>query len=169
MFNKEQQVVADNIKSLLDILPVIGTIERQVFENVSNIELMADTAFLCKKADDILKSIRKRLEELDTKVAHQACIYFEATQQDKYQGDLATISPNPEPYIRFPSSPTDPEFESFVKQLPPHCVRPHYPSVQEEILKRFENGDQAPFGLDRKEIAGMELKIRVTSKRGKDL
>lgn len=165
LLNKEQQILADQIKSLLDLLPVISALERKADNDVTNLKFMADTTYVVRKCEDILDQVKKRLKELESKVAYHACIAFMAARLPNYTTENCTVSPNASFYLQYPTSPDKEGFEEFVKQLPLKCIRPHYPSVSEEIVSHMERGDLFPFGLNSKEIKGTTFNLRMRGKR----
>ena len=161
--NKAQEIIAQKIRELTDLLPLITTLEEQLIENPRDMNFITDTVFLTRKSEEILQALRKSLNTLSSKVEQQACLVFAATNERKYSNDTATISPNGSLYVKFPTSPDDPEFADFVKQLPVNAIRPHYPTVQELVMESVDNTGQLPFGL--KDIQGVTLKVRCTTKR----
>ena len=164
-FNREQLTIAESIKSLLDLLPLVTNLEKQIIDKPRDISFLADTAFLCRKSEEILQAVRKSLNTLSEKAEEQACYVFEVMQERKYSNENVTISPNPTPYVKFPTNPDDPAFPDFVKKLPIIAIRPHYPTVIDLICTESENGGALPFGLKAKDIAAINLKLRVTGKR----
>lgn len=162
MFSTEQQIVANAVKELREIVPVIDILENQLPNNITNLQFLSNTAFLCRKANEILKSIEKKLNDLEYKTAACACVTLATAELPKYQGENCTISPNSEFYVKYPASPREPGYEEFVKQLPVDCVRPHYPTVQEKITEAIGLGLPIPFGLEG--IKSVQFKLRVTTK-----
>src|SRR5688572_8279995 len=165
MLTKEQQLIADEIKKLLDLLPIISNIEREFDQKQTDLQFMANTTFITRKCEDILDSIKKRLKELESKIAQQACLVFAQMGEHKYSTEYCTVSPNASFYIKYPSSPDKEGYEEFVKQLPITCIRPHYPSIGKAIVEAIEAGAEIPYGLNKEEIKGTEFKLRLTGKR----
>lgn len=163
--NREQESIAEQIKSLLELLPLISKIEQQIIDHPRDMNLLTDTAFLCRKSEEILQAVRKSLNTLSDAAEMQASYMFEVMEERRYSNQNATITPNPKLYVKYPTSPNEPGYVEFVKQLPPDAVRPHYPTVTELICKEAENGGQLPFGLKEENLASISLKLRVTSKR----
>lgn len=163
MLNKEQQVIANQIRSLMELLPVIGSLERQLNDNPTNMAFMANTVFVTRKSVEILDALKKQLNQLEYKTSNQGCICFARMEEQKYSTDECTISPNPSFYAKFPNSPKDEGFEAFVRQLPTEAIRPHYPTMIELIDKSLSGGGQLPYGL--KNIDGVEMKFRLTAKK----
>jgi hypothetical protein len=161
--NREQSLIAESVKSLLELLSVVTQLENQLIEKPRDLNFMTDTIFLCRKCEDLLQMMRKSLNSLSDKVETQCCELLMALSESKWSNENATISPNPSLYVKFPTSPKDQNFAEFVKQLPTDAIRPHYPTVTELILKDVGEGKQIPFGL--KNIEGVNLKVRLTSKR----
>lgn len=166
MLTREQSILAEQVKSLLDIIPVIGTLEKQINEHPTNLEFLGNSVFVCRKTKEILDSVKKKLNELESKCSYQACLVFGKIEEPNYKSEYCTISPNPEFYVKYPSSPNEEGYEEFVKQLPINAVRPHYPTVMELIMTELEKGGQVPFNLGSKsDIKGVEFKLRVTTKK----
>lgn len=162
---REHEIIAETIKSLIDLVPVFTNLERQLNTNPTNLGFMADTTWVIRKSKEILAATEKRLNDLERKVAAQACICFGLTDEKNYKTDQCTISPNSDLYVKYPARPEEEGYEEFVKQLPLEALRPHYPDVVRLISARVKEGGQLPFGLDRKEIQGVNPKLRVLSKK----
>lgn len=161
----EQQAIAAGVISLLDIIPTIKKLERQLNDNPTNLTFMANTTFVTRKSVEIIKAIKKQLEELEDKVAEQACMVFAQTNIENHSTENCTVSPNAEFYVKYPAKPEDQGYVEFVQQLPPHCIRPHYPAIGEEIANRLTDGGPLPFGLNRELIRGTEFKLRMRGKK----
>lgn len=183
--NREQQVIADSVKSLLDLLPVFSELEKQIDNNPTNLSIMANTTFVCRKSKDILEMIEKKLNHLESHTAAQAMLVLPHVEDHKHSTEYCTISDNSEFYIKHPTQPandgsnpdkipTEEEikantvFTKFVKELVernPYTVRPHYPTVIREISIALQNGEQIPFGLDKERIKGITCKLRMRAKK----
>lgn len=166
MLTKEQQLIVDNIKQLHDLLPVLSAVERDFDQSrQTDLQFMTNTTWMTRKCVEVLDALKKRLNEVESKVAQQACIVFAQAGLPKYSTDFATVSPNASFYVKYPNSPKDEGYEEFVKQLPITCIRPHYPSIGEAIVEAVSSGGPIPFGLDKEEIKGTEFKLRLTGKK----
>ena len=172
--NREQQVLADHIKSLFDLLPVISELEKQVRDNPTNLTIMANTTFVVKKCKDIMESIEKKLNTLESKTAEQASIVLATIEEHKWKTEYCTISDNSEFYLKHPDKPCPEEPEKhveyiqFVKKLAeeaPEVLRPHYKDFTTKISEVMRAGGEIPFGLDKLKIKGMIFKLRMTSKQ----
>lgn len=165
MLIREQQIIAENVKSLLDLIPVVSNLERQVNLQPTNLAFFANTTFVTRKSVEILDAVKKKLQELEKLVAEQACIVMAQLEEDKYSTEYCTVSPNSSLYVKYPASPRDEGYEEFVKQLPITAIRPHYPSVVQLIVEAVGRGEQVPFGLDKQKIQGIDPKLRLTPKK----
>lgn len=163
--NNNQQLIATQVKELLELLPVVQELNKQIPEGFPDIQVAVDTAYLCRKCEDILKTLRVKIEELGKHAESYCCTVLGALELDNYKTENCTASPNPSIYCKFPSSPKNERFEEFIKQLPIEALRPHYPTVSELITKEIADGNQLPFGLDPKDIVGTENKLRILSKK----
>ena len=164
MFPREHQVIGNQVKQLMELLPTINSIQQQIPDKATQLDFLADTILLCRKSEEILQALHKSLNTLSDKAEEQVCITLAALNNgSKFSGENATITPKPEFYIEFPSKPDDPNYIEFVKQLTPEMVRPHYPTISEYILTEVEKGNQLPFGL--KDIAGSKSKVICRGKR----
>lgn len=163
MLSREQQIIADNIKGLLEILPTIAKLERELVNNPTNLELLANTAFICRKSEEVIKAIKKSLETLSYKAEEQACMQMVQLGIPKYSTNECTVSPNPDFYVKFPSSPEKEGYVDFVKQLSPDEIRPHYPTIEKNVNEYYKTNQKLLYGLT--DIAGCALKLRVTSKK----
>ena len=166
---REQQVVVDSVKEILSILPTLSTLENQLNEKPSDLYFAANTACVCRKMAEVLDAISKRLGEVEAHVAQQSCKVLEKIPGRRYSTEYATISPNPEAYVKHPTKPEDEGFVDFVQQLPPQAVRPHFPTVMELISDELKIGNQIPFGLKKDGLIGMKFKLRLTTAGKKDL
>lgn len=165
MLPVEHQIVTDQVKDLLNLLPVLSTIERGIVNNPTDMQYLANTAYIARKIEDILDSIKKRVKDIGEAAEAQACMRFATTGSPKYSTEYCTISPNSDLILKFPSSPRDEGYNDFVAQLPPEAIRPHYPTVCELIMKQFETVGDLPFGLKPADIKGSKLKCRVTMRK----
>lgn len=161
----EHKIVENKICELQDILPVLGTIERDLINKSTDMEFLAQTIWLCRKAEEALKAIKSKIESIGEAAEKEANLNFSMSGSPRYSTGCCTISPISNNILKYPSSPRDENFLEFVKQLPPEAVRPHYPTVCELVLKSHSEGKGLPFGLKAENITGYELKCRVTSKR----
>ncbi len=172
------------MKELLEILPVVNRLEQQLKDQPTNLSFMADTTWLIRKTKQVTDQIEKALNKLEFKVAEQACIVFGAIGAKNHSTDYCTVSPNAEFYVKYPASPSGrdekhqpygeevrsdeekkKEFVDFIAKLPPEALRPHYPTMGDLIVSALEKGEQLPFGLEAKGIAGTLPKLRLTSKK----
>ena len=165
MLSREMLIIAEKMKELVDLVPVIGTLEKQIEDNPRSFETIANTVWLIRKSKEIMETIEKKMNQVEKKAAESACVIFPHLEEKKYSTDYCTISDNSTFYVKFPSSPRDEGFDKFVQQLPLGALRPHYPTVSDLITKKLEEGDQVPFGLSEFGIVGVEYKLRVTSKK----
>lgn len=163
--NSNQQIVASQVKELLELLPVIQELQKQIPDGFPDIKTAVDTAYLCRKCEDILKTVRVKIEEVGKQAEAFCCMVLASLELDNYKTENCTASPNPSIYCKFPQSPRDEGFMDFVKQLPLEALRPHYPTVSELITKEVAEGNQLPFGLDAKSIVSTENKLRILSKK----
>lgn len=161
----EQQAIANQIKALIDIVPMISNLGKELNNRPRDLNFMANTAFVTRKTVEILKKIKSQLEELEEKVAEQACLTMAQFNLPNHSSLTCTITPNPEPYVKYPASPEHDGYEEFVKQLPTNCIRPHYPSIGEAIVEALQDGGPLPWGLNKKQIQSVNWKLRLRGKR----
>lgn len=165
MFTREMEVVREQIKSLIDLFPVLSSIEQEIESNPRNMDLFADMAFLCRKSKDMISLLEKKFNEIEGKVAESASDTFSHMSEKKYSTENCTISDNTDFDLKIPSSPSAEGFEEFIKQLPPNAVRPHYPTIRELTKEKIALGEQVPFGLPVYCLLAPNYKLRVTSKK----
>jgi len=163
--NLEQKLVAAQIKELIELLPVLQTMEKQFLDDFPKLDIATDTAWLCRKAEEVLKTLRIKVEELGSRAEAHVCTALAVLEMDNWKTENCTVSPNPSAYVKYPTSPKDEGYEEFVKQLPLCAMRPHYPTVSALITDEISNGRPVPFGLPQNGIKSMEMKLRVTSKK----
>lgn len=174
MFTKEMEAIKEQVKSLLDLIPLISGVEKELRENPTKMDLTADVAFLCKKTEDVMKAVEKRMNQLEFLAFQNGHNMFPHMQEKKYSTNNCTISDNTNFYVKFPTSPSDnsekggftvEQYNDFISKLPPHAVRPHFPTVTELITQELEAGNQIPYGLPAFGIVDVMPKLRVTSKK----
>lgn len=165
MFTKEMEIMRERVKALIDLAPVISTIEKQLDGNIRDLDMIADVTFLVRKCEENLDALKKRLGALEHKAAQYGHDVFPFLDEKKYTTENCTISDNSEFYVKFPSAPDKDGYSDFVKQLPPEAIRPHFPTVTELISKKLAEGDQIPYGLPKFGIVSVLPKLRMTSKK----
>lgn len=168
MFTKEMSIVADQAKQLLELFPLLNTIENSLTSEYRNdLPQAADVTFLCRKVKELLQSVEKRLNALEKTAVGNAVELLPVIPEDKgkCKTEYCTISDNSSFYVKYPTSPDKEGYEEFVKQLPIEAIRPHYPTISEIIAKQLADGGQIPFGLPAFGIVSVEPKLRVTSHR----
>lgn len=163
-YTREQQIIVDHIKPLLDLLPTIEAMSKQVIDHPTNLGMMADNVFVCRKSCDILEEIQKRLRAVERGIAFQAASVMTQAEIKNYKSETCTISDNSTPYVKFPQRPDEEGYDVFVKQLPMKALRPHYPAVGDLIAEEMEKGNQIPFGL-KGPILSYDWKLRVTTRK----
>ena len=157
-----QKHLEEKAKALLEIAPLIGSLDKEVTENLSNPSVLTDVIWLCRKMDELLESLSKQLHKIEERSAAALTIKLMDIGVHNWKTDKATVTPNPDFYVKFPASPNDDGFESFIEQLPVEAIRPHYPTVTKHINEALGKGEQLPYGL--KNIKGVIPKIRVLSR-----
>lgn len=150
-------------KALLEIAPLIGSLDKEIAENLTNPSVLTDCVWLCRKLDEVLDSLSKQLHKIEERSAAALTMKLMDLGVHNWKTDKATATPNPDFYVKFPVSPKDDGFEAFVEQLPSEAVRPHFPTVTKHINEALGKGEQIPFGL--KGIKGVIPKIRVLSRK----
>lgn len=163
MLTREQLLIAETVKSLLDLLPVISSIEKQILDQPNNIEFLANTAFLQRKCKEVLDGVSKSIDTMGAKAEEECCMQLATFEEKKYTTEYATVTPKSDFYVKFPRGPNAPGFAEFITQLPINALRAHYPTVEEIIGESISKGTGLPFGLT--EINGVKFKLRVTSKK----
>lgn len=156
-------IIAEQIKSLTELLPTITKVESGVIDKPRDLEYLVNTAFLARKCAEILKMMEKSLNTMGEKAEEQSCLVLANLEEPKYSTEYCTASPNPSFYVKHPASPKDPGFAEFVRLLPVEALRTHFPTVGELVVKSFQEGKGIPFGLT--DIKGCTLKLRITTKK----
>lgn len=164
-YNKDMQIVVDQIKQLEEIIPVLDELENQmVTANPTNLDFQTTLAFIARKSLESMELVEKRLKKLEHRVAEQFGQVCLAARQKNYSNEHCTMTPNPDVYMKYPDSPDKEGFEEFVKQLPLKVLRPHYPSMLEHLAECMQDGQQAPYGLTSESIHPIH-KVRIRSKK----
>jgi len=161
--DREHQILANELKGLLELIPILGKIDEKIVTNSTNLAHLSNLTFVCRKGKEILEQIEKKLNELESHAAKYASLTLASANMKNYPGEYCTISPNPSFYVEFPNAPGKEGYEEFVKQLQPDEVRPHYPTIVERIYDAMSEAKQVPWGLTGK--INSTQKLRVTMKK----
>lgn len=164
-YNKEMQIVVDQVKQLEEIIPVLDELENQLLTaNPTNLDYQTTLAFIARKSLESMELVEKRLKKLEHRVAEQFSTVLLITGSKNYSNEHCTMTPNPDVYMKYPDSPDKEGFENFIKQLPAKVLRPHYPTMLEHLAECMSDGQQAPYGLTKESIHPIH-KVRIRSKK----